>query len=84
MSESYHIEAIGPEVRGRRAEIVQRVSMRVEGLVRVRERAVRLLQRSQLPQWAGDPVEAVRVVDGTGVEVFRWSVWDEMSRITER
>ncbi|MBM0207578.1 hypothetical protein JNW90_34855 [Micromonospora sp. STR1s_5] len=40
---------------------------------------MRLLQRSRSPQWSLAPVEAVRIVDGSGVELFRWTLWDEMS-----
>ncbi len=82
MSRGYHVEAIGPETRGRPVEVVQRTSVQSDSLERVRQRAIHLLQRSQVPQWAGAPVEAVRVLDGTGTEVFRWSVWDELSKIT--
>jgi hypothetical protein len=40
---------------------------------------MRLFQRARAPQWTGAPVEAVRILDGAGSEVFRWTVWDDMS-----
>lgn len=78
MSQTYHIEAIGSEDRGR-PPAIQRISIRSNSLDGVRQRAVRLLQRSQAPQWHHGKVEAVRVLDGAGSEVFRWSIWDEMT-----
>jgi hypothetical protein len=40
---------------------------------------MRLFRRARAPQWPGAPVEAVRILDGAGTEVFRWTVWDDMS-----
>lgn len=78
MSETYHIEALGYSERGK-PPVVQRLSLRSDGLDRISRRAVLLLRRSTTSQWNAAPVEAVRVVDGAGSELFRWSVWDEMS-----
>lgn len=79
MVETYHIEAIGFEASGRAADVVQRLAMRSAALEAVHHRAMRLFRRARAPQWPGAPVEAVRIIDGAGTEVFRWTVWDEMS-----
>jgi hypothetical protein len=82
MNQTYHLEALGFAGRSGSVEAVQRLSIRSDSLERVRQRAVKLLQRSQTPQWNAGRVEAVRVLDGAGSEVFRWTLWDEMSGAT--
>ena len=42
-----------------------------------KERALSLFARARAPQRSGAPAEAVRVIDGAGTEVFRWSRFDE-------
>ena len=79
MAQTYHIEAIGFEAAGRTPDVVQRLAVRSTALEAVHQRAMRLFRRARAPQWPGAPVEAVRIVDGAGTEVFRWTVWDEMS-----
>ena len=79
MGETYHIEAIGAEAGGGTAPVVQRLTVRSDGLGPVHRRAMLLFRRARAPQWRGEPVEAVRIVDGAGTEVFRWTVWDDMS-----
>ena len=79
MIETFHVEALGYGDGGRGVPVVERLSLRTDNADRVRQRAVRLLKRSQSKQWDRGKVEAVRVVDGAGTEIFRWSVWDEMS-----
>ncbi len=79
MNQTFHLEALGYSERSRPTPVVQRQSVRAESLDSVQRRAVRLLQRAQAPQWTGGKVEAVRVTDGSGAELFRWTVWDEMS-----
>ncbi len=41
------------------------------------ERARRLFARARVPQRSGTAAEAVRVIDGAGIEVFRMSRFDE-------
>jgi len=82
--ETYHIEATGFETSGSRPEVVQRVSVRSDNLDSVIERALKLFQRLRVPQRQGPKVEAIRVLDGAGMEVFRWSVWNELSKRTAR
>ena len=79
MGQTYHIEAVGFESAGRPPEVIQRLAVRSDALEAVHQRALRLFQRARAPQWTGAPVEAVRILDGAGSEVFRWSVWDDMS-----
>ena len=79
MGQTYHIEAVGFENAGRPPEVIQRLAVRADALEAVHQRAMRLFQRARAPQWTGAPVEAVRILDGAGSEVFRWTVWDDMS-----
>ena len=79
MNQTFHIEAIGYAEAGRPVAVVQRQSVRAESADSLQRRAVRLLQRSRAPQWNLAPVEAVRILDGAGTELFRWTIWDEMS-----
>jgi hypothetical protein len=65
--ETYHIETMEPEAEGGR--VIRRTSVRSNSLEAVKERAHRTFQRSQLPH-ARDDVEAVRVLNGAGYEVF--------------
>jgi hypothetical protein len=71
--ETYHIETMEPEAEGGR--VIQRTSVRSNSFEAVKERALRTFQRSQLPQ-ARDDVEAVRVLNGAGHEVFSISIRD--------
>ena len=82
--ETYHIEVLGPAESGdrpgdRTAEeaVQQRVSVRTETPEQASERALRVFARARVPQRAGTPAEAVRVIDGAGTEVFRWSRFDD-------
>jgi hypothetical protein len=82
--ETYHIEATGFETSDSRPEVVQRVSVRSDNLDSVIERAMKLFQRLRAPQRQGPKVEAVRVLNGAGMEVFRWSVWNELTKSAVR
>lgn len=84
MHQTYHIEALSPDRDGKPVQVVQRATVRSGQQDAVERRAIRLLQRSQLPQWNLGPVEIVRVVDGAGTELFRWSVWEELAAPTGR
>lgn len=79
LRETYHIEVLGPEDAGARdsAETVQqRVSVRTASVEGAKERALSLFARARVPQRSGAPAEAVRVIDGAGTEVFRWTRFD--------
>lgn len=84
MNQTYHIEALSPDRDGKPVQVVQRATVRSGHQDAIERRAIRLLQRSQLPQWNLGPVEIVRVVDGAGNEVFRWSLWEELAAPTSR
>ena len=79
MTQTFHLEALGFTQTGKATPVVQRQSLRAENVESIERRAVRLLQRSRAPQWPHLAVEAVRIVDGAGTELFRWSLWDEIS-----
>lgn len=76
--ETYHIEVLAePDGEPGEGAVMQRVSVRTETLEAARERALRLFARARAPQRSGLPAEAVRIIDGAGTEVFRWSRFDE-------
>lgn len=76
MRETYHIEILGEAEAGTSEPVEQRVTVRTDTLEGAAERAMRLFARARVPQRAGRPAEAVRVIDGAGVEVFRRSRFD--------
>ncbi|GEP10719.1 hypothetical protein [Methylobacterium gnaphalii] len=75
--ETFHIELLGPEEGAASPPVQQRVSMRTSDLDGATERARRLFTRARAPQRTETHPEAVRVIDGAGREVFRWSRFDE-------
>jgi hypothetical protein len=79
LSQTFHVEALGVADRDNVTPVVQRMSVQAQAIEGVQRRAIRLLQRSRTAQWNLGPVEAVRIVDGAGTELFRWSIWDELS-----
>ncbi|UMY17015.1 hypothetical protein MMB17_20575 [Methylobacterium organophilum] len=72
--ETFHIEVVGAEGQGE--GVLQRISVRTTGLEAAREKALGLFARARVPQRNGPVAEAVRVIDGAGTEVFRWSRFD--------
>jgi hypothetical protein len=72
--ETFHIETLAPEEEG--GDVLHRISVRVEGLAAARERAMRVFRRATVPQAKGPAVDAVRVLNGAGYEVFSVSVRD--------
>jgi hypothetical protein len=72
--EIYRIETIAPEEDG--GGVVRRTFVRVDSLEAAMERARRVFTRARVPQAAGPKVEAVRVLDGAGYEVFSLSSRD--------
>ncbi|MBB3904610.1 hypothetical protein [Methylobacterium brachythecii] len=75
--ETFHIELLGLDDGAAAAPVQQRVSMRTSSLDGATERALRLFARARAPQRSEQRPEAVRVIDGAGREVFRWSRFDE-------
>lgn len=78
--ETFHIEVLGPETDAAESAegiVRQRISVRTGSVEGAKERALGLFARARVPQRSGTPAEAVRVIDGAGTEVFRWSRFDE-------
>jgi hypothetical protein len=72
--EIYRIETIATEEDG--GGVVRRTFVRVDSLEAAKERALRVFKRARVPQATGQTVEAVRVLDGAGYEVFTISARD--------
>lgn len=66
--EIYRIETIAPEEEG--GGVIRRTFVRVDSPDAAKERALRVFTRARVPQAVGPKVEAVRVLDGAGYEVF--------------
>lgn len=66
--EIYRIETIAPEEDG--GGVIRRTFVRVDSLEAAKERALRVFTRARVPQAAGPAVEAVRLLNGAGYEVF--------------
>ena len=77
MRETYHIEVLGPDEADAPGGVQQRISVRTSSREGAEERARRLFARARVPQRSGTAAEAVRVIDGAGIEVFRMSLFDE-------
>lgn len=75
--ETFHIELLGLEDDSSSESVQQRVAFRSADLDGAKERALRLFARARAPQRSQALAEAVRVLDGAGREVFRWSRFDE-------
>jgi hypothetical protein len=76
LDQTFHIEAIAPDAG--KGPAVKRISLRLDNLDQAERKALDLLRLTQTPRWDAGEVEAVRVLDGSGFEVFRWTIWDEM------
>jgi hypothetical protein len=72
--EIYTIETIAPEAMG--GDVIRRTLVRVDSLEAAKERAMRVFTRARVPQARGPEVEAVRVLNGAGYEVFSLSARD--------
>jgi hypothetical protein len=66
--EVYRIETIAPEADG--GGVIRRTLVRADSLETVKERALRVFSRARVPQARAPEVEAVRVLNGAGYEVF--------------
>lgn len=74
MYEVYRIETIAGEGEG--GGVIRRILVRAESLDVAKERALRMLARERSPQAKGPKVEAVRVLNGAGFELFQANVRD--------
>lgn len=68
MYEIYRIETIASEAAG--GGVIRRTLVRVDSLEKAKERALRVFSLARRPQARGPEVEAVRVLNGAGYEVF--------------
>lgn len=74
MYEVYRIETIASEAEG--GGVIRRVLVRAESLDLVKERARKMLSKARVPQAKGAQVDAVRILDGAGFEVFQVTARD--------
>lgn len=74
MVEVYRIETIASEEAG--GGVVRRILIRVSSVEKAKERALKVFSLARRPQSREQEVEAVRVLDGAGYEVFSVSVRD--------
>jgi hypothetical protein len=72
--EIYRIETIASEAAG--GGVVRRIMVRVDSLEKVRERALKVFSLARRPQSRDLDIEAVRVLNGAGHEVFSISTRD--------
>lgn len=74
MVEIYRIETIASESAG--GGVVRRILVRVDSVEKAKERARKVFSLARRPQSRDPEVEAVRVLDGAGYEVFAISARD--------
>jgi hypothetical protein len=72
--ETYRIETIGPEADG--GGLVRRTFIRADSVDAAKERAMKVFSKARRPQSTGPRVEAVRLLNGAGYEVFSVSARD--------
>ena len=74
MVEIYRIETVASEEAG--GGVVRRILVRVSSLEKAKERAQKVFSLARRPQSRDQEIEAVRVLDGAGYEVFSISARD--------
>ena len=74
MVEVYRIESVASEEAG--GGIIRRILVRTESLEKAKERALKVFSLARRPQSRDPEIEAVRVLDGAGYEVFSISTRD--------
>ena len=74
MFEIYSIETVASEEAG--GGVVRRILVRVNSLEKAKERALKVFSLARRPQSRDPEVEAVRVLNGAGHEVFSISTRD--------
>jgi hypothetical protein len=72
--EIFHIETLAPASEG--GGVIHRTTVRTEGVEAAKERALRVFRRARVPHATGPEVDAVRVINGAGYEVFSVSARD--------
>ena len=68
MIEVYRIETIASDEAG--GGVIRRIMVRTESLEKAKERALKVFSLARRPQSRDPQIEAVRVLNGAGYEVF--------------
>ena len=68
MIEVYRIETIASDEAG--GGVVRRIMVRTDSLDKAKERALKVFSLARRPQSRDQQIEAVRVLNGAGYEVF--------------
>ncbi|WP_230533321.1 hypothetical protein [Microvirga roseola] len=74
MIEVYRIETIASEEFG--GGVVRRIMVRADSFEKAKERALKVFSLARRPQSHGPEIEAVRVLNGAGYELFSISTRD--------
>ena len=74
MIEIYRIETVASEEAG--GGVIRRIMVRTDSLDKAKERAMKVFSLARRPQSRDQDVEAVRVLNGAGHEVFSISTRD--------
>ena len=74
MFEIYRIETIASEEAG--GGVIRRIMIRADSLEKAKERALKVFSLARRPQSRDPDVEAVRVLNGAGHELFSISTRD--------
>jgi len=72
--EVYRIETVASEEAG--GGVIRRIMVRTDSVEKAKERALKVFSLAQRPQSRDSDVEAVRVLNGAGYEVFSISTRD--------
>jgi hypothetical protein len=72
--EIYRIETVASEEAG--GGVIRRIMVRTDSLEKAKERALKVFSLARRPQSRDPEVEAVRVLNGAGHEVFSISTRD--------
>jgi hypothetical protein len=72
--ETYRIETLGTGTDG--DGVIRRTFVRADSVEAIKDRAMKVFSRARRPQSRGPEVEAVRVLDGAGYEIFSVSIRD--------
>ena len=74
MFEIYRIETVASEEAG--GGVIRRIMIRADSLEKAKERALKVFSLARRPQSRDPSIEAVRVLNGAGYEVFSISARD--------
>ena len=74
MIEVYRIETVASEEAG--GGVIRRILVRTDSFEKAKERALKVFSLARRPQSRDPEIEAVRVLNGAGYEVFSISTRD--------